>query len=84
MKLYFSIILTSVVVSLTGCGAMMESVALYHDRADSCQSGINRPELGRPEGYQVPDYCRAGSRGTVTTNLYTPQGRWVGKAITRY
>jgi len=83
MKLYFSIILTLVVVSLTGCGAMMESVALYHDRADSCQSGINRPELGRPEGYQVPDYCRAGSR-TITTNLYNTQGQWTGKAITRY
>ena len=77
MKLYFSGILA--LVLLSGCS----QIALYHDRADSCQSGIGRPELGRPPGYQVPDYCRAGSR-TITTHLYNNSGQQVGKAITRY
>ena len=82
MKLYFSTILT-LVVGLSGCGAMMDSVALYHDRQDSCQSGINRPELGRPPGYQVPAYCRGGSR-TSTTTFYTNSGVQTGRAVTKY
>lgn len=83
MKLYKSIITTLVLVSLTGCGAMMASVALYHDRQDSCQSGINRPELGRPPGYQVPAYCRAGSRPSTTTTFYNNRGQQVGRAVTK-
>lgn len=36
-----------------------------YDRADPCQM---RAELGRPEGYQRPSFCGAGSGRTYIYN----------------
>lgn len=79
---------------LSGCAAtgsaldrIADQVALAHDRADPCQTGIGnearRLELGRPEGYQRPGYCFA-SQGQVRvrTDLYTTQGQRIGSATT--
>jgi hypothetical protein len=83
MKLHFSIV-AAVVVSTTGCA----QIALYHDRQDMCQVGAaseaRRIELGRPEGYRAPDYCRSGTSRSATTNFYNTSGVRIGTAVTRY
>jgi len=86
MKLYLSTMLT-LVVGLSGCGAMMDSVALYHDQQDPCQGQYASPErkaeLGRPADYKHPDYCfRSGRRVYARTHYYNTQGQRTGSAIT--
>lgn len=82
MKLYKSIILTLVVGTLTGCGAMMDSVALYHDRQDPCQGENATPErkaeLGRPDNYKRPDWCFASSGYRRPVRITGPDGRTMG------
>jgi len=55
------LIILAVTVILTGCATPPQWLANHFDRQDSCQSGLNRPELNRPEGYQVPAYCQVGN-----------------------
>lgn len=79
MKLYFSTILTLVLVT-TGCA----QIALHHDRADPCQGEHASPErkreLGRPDNYKRPDYCfsSVGKPRTVVTRIYNAQGQIIG------
>lgn len=52
-------------VLLTGCATPPAWLANMQDRNDPCQM---RAELGRPAGYQRPEWCGAGSRRTYIYN----------------
>ena len=60
--------LTLMVISLQGCAGF----ARMYDLADDCQ---NRPELNRPIGYKIPDWCGA-SKGR--TYIYNNQNQRIG------
>lgn len=91
VKTISAVIAVAILSGCAGTGSALDriadQVALAHDRADPCQTGIGnearRKELGRPEGYQRPTYCFA-SQGSmrVRTDLYNTQGRRVGSAVT--
>ena len=55
-----SLLLTTAVM-LTGCS----QIPLMYDRADPCQI---RPELNRPVGYQIPNWCGAAAGGQRIVN----------------
>lgn len=44
--------------------ATFDSVARHYDTEDRCQF------TGKPEGYQLPYYCGAGSRRATITDRY--------------
>lgn len=55
------ILLTAIL--LTGCATPPAWVADMYDRNDPCQA---RAELGRPAGYERPNWCgSAGNRVTI-------------------
>lgn len=61
-----------------------DAVALSADRADPCQAGTTperRAQLGRPEGYQRPDWCFSGKGKRYQRPLYitNTQGQTIGK-----
>ena len=59
-----------------------DAVALAHDRADPCQAGTTperRAQLGRPEGYQRPDWCFSGRRYQTPVYITNMQGKTIGK-----
>lgn len=58
-----------------------DRIALAHDRADPCQAGTTperREQLGRPEGYQRPDWCFSGRKYQTPHAVYDRQGRLLG------
>lgn len=62
------VILFSILL-LSACSAPLQLLADSYNQADPCQA---RSELGRPAGYQRPNWCgAAGSRTTV----YDARGR---------
>ena len=52
-------------VALSGCATPPQWLARVYDTNDPCQS---RPELGRPVGYQIPNWCGAGAGSLTITN----------------
>jgi len=54
------------VLLLTGCATPPAWLASYFDHGDPCQT---RPELARPPGYQMPNWCGAalGRRSIYNT-----------------
>lgn len=52
--------------------SFFDAVALHYDKNDPCQ---NRPELDRPQGYQLPNWC--GHR-QARRAIMDAQGRTVG------
>lgn len=55
-----------------------DRIALAHDRADPCQAGTTperREQLGRPEGYQRPDWCFSGRGYSKPVYIYNNSGQ---------
>lgn len=55
-----------------GCANRLTWLADHFDQGDPCQT---RAELGRPQGYQAPDWCSSGRGGQV---IRDSQGRTRG------
>lgn len=65
-------VLAMAALTLSACGAPMQLLADHYNQQDPCQA---RRELGRPQGYQRPNFCgAAGNRATI----YNLDGRAVG------
>lgn len=65
-------ILILIAVLLTGCATPPQFLAEMYDRNDPCQT---RAELGRPAGYQRPDWCGAASGRRY---IYNNQNQRIG------
>jgi hypothetical protein len=55
-----------------------DAIALAHDRADPCQAGTTperRVQLGRPDGYQRPDWCFSGRGYQRPVYIYNNTGQ---------
>lgn len=55
-----------------------DKIALAADRSDPCQAGTTperRKELGRPEGYQRPNWCGAGHGYSKPIYIYNNSGQ---------
>jgi hypothetical protein len=71
------------VLLLSGCAfapgtPLFDAVALHYDRSDPCQAGTTperRAQLGRPEGYQRPDWCFSGRDYQKPIYLYNNSGQ---------
>ena len=48
-----------VLLNLTACATPPQWLAHMYNVNDPCQ---NRPELNRPQGYQIPNWCGAGGK----------------------
>lgn len=63
------ILATLILINLTGCAGVMQFVANTYDRNDPCQTGqfseAERKRLGRPQGYQAPNWCGASDSRVV-------------------
>ena len=58
--------------------ATFDRIALSADRADPCQAGTTperRAQLGRPEGYQRPDWCFTGRGYQKPIYIYNNSGQ---------
>jgi hypothetical protein len=68
-----SLLIFVTVMGLTGCATPPQFLADMYDRNDPCQTGqfneTERQRLGRPVGYQMPDWCGA-SKGSVRVQSY--------------
>ena len=57
---------------LTGCATAFDTVANFYDSQDPCQTGRfseqERQRLGRPVGYQAPNFCGATQGRTYIYN----------------
>jgi len=71
------------VINLGGCAGALQFVANTYDRNDPCQTGAfsesERKRLGRPVGYQQPNWCGASDSRVVIYS--TPQGAAVGNPV---
>ena len=75
------------VLLLSGCAfapgtPLFDAVALHYDRSDPCQAGTTperRAQLGRPEGYQRPDWCFSGRGYQKPIYIYNNKGQTIGK-----
>ena len=56
--------------------ALFDRIALTADRADPCQT---RAELGRPEGYQRPNWCFSGRGYQKPIYITDRSGQTIGK-----
>ena len=52
------------------------SIAMMYDRNDPCQT---RAELGRPQGYQPPEWCGASDSRVRIYNMQNQQIGYIRK-----